>query len=166
MSEATLPVPCVICGQTFKDAMPESGPNRNQPSDGTAFTSNGHYGSTVFDPFNGSMIEVNFCDPCLTEARKHSRVLWRREAKPLVGAPPWASAVFGWIAGDSPYEIWRDDEAQDEMVTHHVESREDLIALIQERGTRDYGAVKLNGRSGTTVDDVWPEGATFADEAE
>jgi hypothetical protein len=155
--QPTIPVPCVVCGKTFRDAMPESGPNRNQPSDGTAFVSHGHYGSTVFDPFNASMIEINFCDPCLREAAEKKRVLWKREAKALTGAPPWPESCIGWVPDESPYEVWRpDDEAQCETVEHRLGSREELAALVEQHGgLRNYEGVKLNGSF--TVETVWAE---------
>jgi hypothetical protein len=55
----------------------------NQPAEGTAFQSQGHYGSTVFDPMDGSYIEINVCDDCL---RKHApdRVLCGRNYKPVL----------------------------------------------------------------------------------
>ena len=40
----------------------------NQPYGGLAFQSEGHYGSTVFDPMDGTYLEVNICDECLLRA--------------------------------------------------------------------------------------------------
>lgn len=48
----------------------------NQPDGGTAFETHGHYGSTAFDPMDGSIIEVSFCDECLTHLRARPR-RWR-----------------------------------------------------------------------------------------
>ena len=36
------------------------------PSDGTAFYTSGHYGSTVFDPMDGTVAEIVICNSCLT----------------------------------------------------------------------------------------------------
>lgn len=36
-----------------------------QPLDGLGFITLGHYGSTVFDPMDGSTWEIIVCDPCL-----------------------------------------------------------------------------------------------------
>ncbi len=47
----------------------------NQPYDGTTFISHGQYGSTVWDPFDGSYIEINVCDDCLQELAEDNRVL-------------------------------------------------------------------------------------------
>lgn len=46
-----------------------------QPSGGTAFQTRGHYGSTVFDPMDGSLLEIAVCDGCLTAASLHGNVV-------------------------------------------------------------------------------------------
>lgn len=52
---------CVRCGFVMKNLDARG----NQPSGGLAFMTNGHYGSAVFDPMDGSALEINVCDPCL-----------------------------------------------------------------------------------------------------
>jgi len=48
----------------------------NQPYAGTTFISYGHYGSTVFDPMNGTtFLELNICDECLTALAAKKLVL-------------------------------------------------------------------------------------------
>jgi hypothetical protein len=50
----------------------------SQPYDGLAFQSQGHYGSTVFDPMDGTYLEINICDECLLRASelrvRHNRI--------------------------------------------------------------------------------------------
>jgi hypothetical protein len=80
MSEYALP--CIACGAELRNVgwnqAVGGSDSENQPSDGTAFWSTGHYGSTFFDPMDGSQIEITVCDECL---RKHTeRVLWRQAA--------------------------------------------------------------------------------------
>lgn len=65
-------LPCIVCGATLENVWPESD---NQPSDGTAFSSYGHYGSTFFDPIDGQQIEINVCDPCLV--KNTEKIAWR-----------------------------------------------------------------------------------------
>ena len=36
------------------------------PSDGTAFYTSGHYGSTVFDPMDGTVAEIVICNLCMS----------------------------------------------------------------------------------------------------
>jgi hypothetical protein len=47
----------------------------NQPNDGLSFTSFGAYGSSFFDPMDGTYLEVTICDPCLAEHREAGRVI-------------------------------------------------------------------------------------------
>lgn len=39
------------------------------PMNGLAFRSYGHYGSTVFDPMNGTSIDIGICDDCIKSRR-------------------------------------------------------------------------------------------------
>jgi hypothetical protein len=63
--------PCLICGKELACVFPDAPFDvYNQPYKATAFTSHGHYGSTVFDPVTSSRyLEVNLCDECLIERR-------------------------------------------------------------------------------------------------
>lgn len=65
---------CIVC----KKPLVNTGPSPcedNQPSGGTAFHSSGHYGSTAFDPMDGTYLEINICDPCLIQAGSEGSVL-------------------------------------------------------------------------------------------
>jgi hypothetical protein len=64
--------PCIVCGRQMRSVV---GRHHNQPMDGLSFASHGSYGSTVFDPMNGSMLEINVCDPCVQLAAADGRVL-------------------------------------------------------------------------------------------
>lgn len=159
-------VSCIVCGCELRNVSNDA---ENQPYKGTAFSSHGHYGSTAFDPMNGSMLEVNFCDDCLRNAGRSGRVLWRREAKALVGAPPWPNSIFGWVEDPGSYVTWdpsldeTDGEGSDEqrdLERYPIDSREELLELIERRGIRLYGGVKLNG--GLTAETVWPSDADLA----
>jgi hypothetical protein len=50
-------------------------PVGNQPVKGVEFITYGHYGSTVFDPMNGTQIAINICDACLRRAIDAGAVL-------------------------------------------------------------------------------------------
>lgn len=71
MSEAM--VPCFKCGKTLENAFPGGG---NQPSEGTEFSTVGHYGSTFWDNFDGVSLVLNICDDCL---RAHTERLATRK---------------------------------------------------------------------------------------
>ncbi|MFV8142231.1 hypothetical protein ACNQR7_32090 [Mycolicibacterium senegalense] len=62
-------LPCFKCGKTLLNACDESD---NQPQEGTEFRTYGHYGSTVWDSFDGEELVLNICDDCL---RRHTERL-------------------------------------------------------------------------------------------
>lgn len=66
---------CLVCDCTLESAIPSEIDEGGQPSKGTAFQSHGHYGSTVFDPMDGTFLEIYICDPCLTRASKSRKVM-------------------------------------------------------------------------------------------
>lgn len=59
-------LPCFCCGKTLASVLPPDD-DSNQPSEATAFQTGGHYGSGVFDEMDGTRLELNVCDDCLTE---------------------------------------------------------------------------------------------------
>lgn len=54
---------CIKCGEGMEDLYSPHG----QPSGGLAFYSYGDYGSTFFDPMDGSYMTIFVCDTCLEE---------------------------------------------------------------------------------------------------
>ena len=56
-----------------------------QPMGGVAFLSHGHFGSSVFDPMDGSIIQIVLCDPCLSEKGWHPADLPRE--RPVAPSP-------------------------------------------------------------------------------
>lgn len=53
---------CIVCGEHVEN---EGDEGQNHPHAATAFMTHGHYGSTAFDPMDGTFLEINVCDPCL-----------------------------------------------------------------------------------------------------
>lgn len=74
-------LPCIVCGSALESAVNEA---MNQPAEGLAFQSSGHYGSVAFDPMDGTYLEINVCDKCLESARDNGYVLHGRPAKSIV----------------------------------------------------------------------------------
>jgi hypothetical protein len=74
-------LPCVVCGKSLANVFDEV---ENQPWQGLAFTTQGHYGSTIFDPMDGQNLELNICDECLAVAREKQQVLLGRTSRPVV----------------------------------------------------------------------------------
>lgn len=68
-------LPCIVCGAQLEFVWKhvEEVEFENQPGDGLAFQSYGHYGCTVFDPIDADgktcqYLEINVCDNCLRKA--------------------------------------------------------------------------------------------------
>ena len=59
---SALVLPCFKCGAALANVLDGSD---NQPSEGTEFRTEGHYGSTFWDSFDGEELVLNVCDPCL-----------------------------------------------------------------------------------------------------
>lgn len=59
---------CVRCDKQLGQAVPS--PKGYQPRDGVAFRSYGHWGSTEFDPMDGSWVEIALCDECFVQVPK------------------------------------------------------------------------------------------------
>lgn len=56
---------CIACKKVLENIMDERG---FQPARGLAFVTRGHYGSTFFDPMDGSFLEIAVCDDCVRAA--------------------------------------------------------------------------------------------------
>lgn len=91
--------PCLVCGKPLDPAIPPGVHDRshNQPDEAVVFRAHGQYGSTVFDPMDGTYLEINICDNCVTRlavnirhCRPHHPEPARNE-NPLhtVDARPW-----------------------------------------------------------------------------
>lgn len=107
-------LPCIVCGTELEALFAEHGID-NQPNHGVCFTSQGHYGSTIFDPMDGSMVEVNVCDTCMDHAAKMERVyvtritrpVWLRNTHDPDGRIPYT--IVGYEELSRPRLAWRPD---------------------------------------------------------
>jgi len=59
------PLPCIVCGRELDSAANDPAFD-HVPYAGTMFHTSGHYGSTAFDSFDGHLLQIVICDPCLT----------------------------------------------------------------------------------------------------
>lgn len=57
--------PCLVCSKELETVDSTSDKVVEQPSGGTNFSTRGHYGSTVFDPYSNELLSINICDDCL-----------------------------------------------------------------------------------------------------
>lgn len=59
---------CFKCDKSLPEVFEDR--ENNQPYGGTSFVSHGHYGSTIFDPMDGSFLELQICDDCLAKGKE------------------------------------------------------------------------------------------------
>jgi hypothetical protein len=87
-TEAVKPLPCIACGKVPNAVFD----GERQPYGATTFYSQGHYGSTVFDPMRGSIsITVNVCDDCL-RSREQRVLLVTKDTRTTYEYAPWSAA--------------------------------------------------------------------------
>lgn len=72
---------CIKCDKELESVF-----GNIQPIDGLAFASQGHYGTTFFDPMDGSHIEICVCDECLNAADKAGNV---HRSPHRIAEPDW-----------------------------------------------------------------------------
>lgn len=93
-------LPCIVCEKVMRNVWEEV---NNQPSEGVVAIISGNYGSTVFDPFDGTTLEIVVCDECLVEAGTKGRVLSGRPRRQVV----LEGFVVGYEELDNPLVEWR-----------------------------------------------------------
>lgn len=64
-------IPCALCGSELENVQSPV----NQPYGALALRSEGHYGTTSFDPMDGSYLELNVCDECVKRLRDESKII-------------------------------------------------------------------------------------------
>lgn len=92
-------LPCIVCGKQLVNVLGEG----NQPEDGLACTTPGHYGSTVFDPIDGNYLEFNVCDLCMVRAGDQGRVLTARQQRPVIVE---GCGIVGWENVEPNLKRW------------------------------------------------------------
>lgn len=75
-------LPCIVCDRSLSRV--DDHCDEAQPYEGTNFTSHGHYGSTAFDPIDGSFLAINICDFCLQSAAWAGQVVCGRSGRPVM----------------------------------------------------------------------------------
>ena len=99
--------PCLKCGATLTRS---SRDYEGQPNDGIMCQSYGNYGSTVFDPMDGSYLAFNLCDPCVKRAAKQGRLMITRDK---VHITTHKLGIVGSMRVDRPYIPWTPKLASD-----------------------------------------------------
>ena len=65
-------VPCFVCGKELENFQWDSAVEVH-PSGGLAFRTYGHYGSVVFDPMDGTSLDIAICDLCVMKNLDRTR---------------------------------------------------------------------------------------------
>lgn len=130
---AKFALPCIACGNELVNVDAEV--ETNQPYNGTAFTSHGHYGSTIYDPMDGHYLELNVCDACL--ALHHNRVMEGRNYRLIIEE----GSVTGTEPIKPPWKLVHWQPTKDEI--DHA-----LSTTIEERGL--YPVDAKDDEDGTT----------------
>ena len=113
-------LPCIVCGKELENIFGEE--SDNQPYEGTAFQSEGHYGSTIWDPMDRAYIEITVCDDCLRA--KSAQVLQGRAYKLVM----CRGMYVGTTAAERPLVPWNPDDSDDGVKPLEVEP-EDIHAI-------------------------------------
>lgn len=77
---------CICCGKEMINICADLEIKGHQPLDGLSFHSYGHYGTTFFDPMDGSCIQIAACDECLEKA----------DAKGWIARPEGKNPDYSW----------------------------------------------------------------------
>ena len=130
---------CLKCGnelENYQDGMPFV-----SPIDGLSFIAYGQYGSTVFDPMDGSWLQIVVCDDCVVkyflDVAPHKVEQYRR----YLGHGD-QDVVYGLvgnkaISDDQPFH-------PDLDITEDFEDFEDFEA--RERALNEYAVQELDGK--------------------
>ena len=132
-------LPCFKCGKTLPNVFIESD---NQPYGGTEFRTEGHYGSTFWDSFDGEDLILNVCDDCLLA---HSERLGQQKMYQPVkvdglggfGRKPVDRPIVAYTGNpdDSTFDIDLEDLGCDDL---GIEWSADIHTIKQELKAHDY----------------------------
>jgi hypothetical protein len=118
----------MVCGKELRNVFSETA---NQPEEGTAFQSGGHYGSTIWDPMDGRILEINICDPCLRRAGIEKKVMLGQHSR-LVAfrGGPLGEVVIGTTPVTRALVIWDPEYQEVEEGPLSVDSYEELEKML------------------------------------
>lgn len=80
-------IPCLSCGEELDNLYYEMRDGNRvevHPMGGLHFRTYGHYGSTVFDPMDGSYLDIAICDECVTKNLDKIRGIGVNELKSAI----------------------------------------------------------------------------------
>jgi hypothetical protein len=106
-------LPCIVCNAAVENIDDSFA---NSPHAATTFETHGHYGSTIFDPMNGSFLVLNVCDKCIERLATEDKILLGQDRKrvvvdnPKVGMPTFV----GWLPVKRELTPWRPGTEEDD----------------------------------------------------
>jgi hypothetical protein len=111
-------LPCIVCDRQI-ESMDDS--YINSPYGATAFETQGHYGSTIFDPMNGTYLELNVCDSCLRRLASEEKILLGQTRKRVmtntrIGGGDEIPLFVGWLAVKREMTTWHPGTEDDDDV--------------------------------------------------
>lgn len=120
-------IPCFKCEEPMQRAF--EGGYELQPDAGLHFDTGGAYGSTVFDPMDGSSLNILICDDCIVEAARKGHVLLDQKTvgigfNPSFGDEPPAVFPAGFHVPDRPpipWDPWDPDQRYEQQEPLMVE---------------------------------------------
>lgn len=123
---------CIVCKIDLRNV---DGTSTNQPYEGTTFTSRGHYGSTAFDPMDGSYLEFNICDECLRKRAGEGYVMFGRDRVPVCVSSigPLDNVLVGWRRVHRELVDWNGEQDIRDDITLWIDS-EDVGSDLWDRG--------------------------------
>lgn len=104
---------CIICKKQIKPLYE----GEHTPEYATTFHTSGHDGSGLFDPMDGSFLQINICDNCLAAAAEQDLVLVGQSSVPLMNRLSVDFGVdecgeefveFGFMLPDGCYAVIED----------------------------------------------------------
>lgn len=111
-------LPCFKCGKIIRNVFVEAD---NQPDEGTEFRTEGHYGSTFWDSFDGEELVLNICDNCL---RAHTERLGQQKRYMPVRCQGMVG--FGQVAVERPLVAYTGNPDNTDFVVSVDSLGEDL----------------------------------------
>lgn len=113
-------LPCIVCKTPMRRV--RDGGYELQPSEGLHFSSEGAYGTTVFDPMDLSTLDVIICDECIVAAAREGRVLL---SQPRIGLEASEDGVaVGFYAPERESVPWDPDKQYSPEEAHRVSYEE------------------------------------------
>jgi hypothetical protein len=100
---------CIVCDKALVNW--DNSPN--QPCDGLAFHTSGHWPSSLFDSMGDGHLEISICDECLVrKASKQVAYVPRKEPRRCLD-PDSAEAALLLKMLEAPYQFYAEDDFDD-----------------------------------------------------